>query len=164
MWTFKDKKSNLTLFTTNPDEFRRDLEQLSRITREWENALLWGPQFKVELPYYLMRENSKTIYMATNAKTRQEVYQAIDSERDYQAKKWVTNNPAGEHFHSPEDWCVYIEDYISEAKHLLARDYTQNAYPAVSDIFRKVAAMLVCAMEQLGVENRVVTIEQTNNG
>ncbi len=90
-----------------------------------------------------------------NKLTRQQVYDAIDSERAYQSKKWSDNTPDGvDHIHSPEEWFMYIEDYVNEAKHILARDGNRIAYPIVMDIMRKITAMGVCAMEQLGTTNR----------
>lgn len=85
-----------------------------------------------------------------NPKTREEVYEAIDSERDYQDLRWEHHN------HSPEEWLMYIEDYINEAKHIASRNfYNENdCMKKLTDTFRKVAAMSVCAMEQIGVEKR----------
>lgn len=85
---------------------------------------------------------------------RNEVYLAIDSERDYQDKMWNCETTASCGKHSPEEWYMYIEDYINEAKHILSRKNVQEAYPEAMNIMRKVAAMSVCAMEQHGVKNR----------
>lgn len=87
---------------------------------------------------------------------REEIYKAIDSERDYQDKRWNENTTASKGKHSPEEWLMYMEDYINEAKHILSRESVQNGYPKAMDIMRKVAAMAVCAMEQHGVNNREV--------
>jgi len=83
--------------------------------------------------------------------TRQEVYTAIDTERDYQ-KKWEKSDSKGEHSFS--EWFAYMDDYILEAKHILAREMQQDAYPKVQHIMRKVTAMGVAAMEQLGAPPR----------
>ena len=88
--------------------------------------------------------------------TRAEVYHAIDTERDYQDGKWINNTPDGNRKHSAEDWILYMEDYLAEAKHVLARNSDANAYPPVMDIMRKVTALGVVAMEQLGVVERIV--------
>lgn len=82
---------------------------------------------------------------------RQDVYKAIDSERDYQDKKWGTKEYAN---HSPEEWFMYMEDYINEAKHILSREGYETCYPKAMDIMRKVTAMGVAAMEKHGVANR----------
>jgi hypothetical protein len=85
---------------------------------------------------------------------RQLIYVAIDSERDYQDSRWNENTTASKGQHSPEEWYMYMEDYINEAKHILSREPVQSAYPKAMDIMRKVASMAVCAMEQHGVANR----------
>ena len=85
---------------------------------------------------------------------REEVYGAIDSERDYQDKIWNKETTASEGKHSPEEWYMYIEDYVNQAKHLLSRKSVQESYPEAMKIMRKVAAMAVCAMEQHGVDDR----------
>ena len=85
---------------------------------------------------------------------RKEVYKVIDSERNYQDAIWneQTSHSGGKH--SPEEWFMYIEDYVNEAKHLLSRKSVQDSYPQAMVIMRKVAAMTVCAMEQHGVKIR----------
>lgn len=85
---------------------------------------------------------------------RKLVYKAIDSERNYQDKLWNSNTTTSDEIHSFEEWYVYIEDYVKEAKHLLSRRPKQQADEIVKDIMRKVAAMAVCALEQHGVNNR----------
>lgn len=85
---------------------------------------------------------------------RQEVYNAIDSERNYQDSRWNSETTASGGKHNPEEWYMYIEDYINEAKHILSRENVQTAYPKAMDIMRKIASMAVCAMEQHGVKSR----------
>lgn len=97
-----------------------------------------------------------------NVLTRAGVYARIDSERAYQERRWTEgSNPISE-FHSFEEWCVYIEDYVAEAKHLLSRGSTRVCAPQVSAIMRKVAAMAVCCLEQHGCNFRTIPMEQTN--
>jgi hypothetical protein len=81
--------------------------------------------------------------------TRTEVYAAIDGERTYQDSRWDSL-----HIHSFEEWFVYIEDYVNEAKHILARTATPGNTATPAHIMRKVAAMAVCAMEQNGAPHR----------
>ena len=100
-----------------------------------------------------MDKNSKNIL------TRQEVYSAIDSERDYQDQIWNSETTSSNGLHSPEEWFMYIEDYVNEAKHLLSRKSLQESYPQSMEIMRKVAAMAVCAMEQNGTEKRKINKE-----
>jgi hypothetical protein len=86
--------------------------------------------------------------------TRKEVYEIIDTERDYQDSRWNESTTASGGKHSPEEWYMYIDDYVNEAKHILSRENVQSAYPKAMSIMRKVASMAVCAMEQLGSEKR----------
>jgi hypothetical protein len=85
---------------------------------------------------------------------RSEVYKAIDSERNYQNSRWNEDTTTSENIHTLEDWYMYIEDYVNEAKHILSREARQTANPKALDIMRKVSAMAVCAMEAHGVKQR----------
>jgi len=86
--------------------------------------------------------------------TRQEVYDAINGERDYQNRKWNPQTTTSDGIHSLEEWYTYIEDYVNEAKHILSRLPKQEADLQALHIMRKVAAMAVCAMEQHGASQR----------
>lgn len=80
---------------------------------------------------------------------RIDVYKLIDGERDYQNERWTADNiPSGTHVHTPEEWIVYMEDYLAEAKHILSRNEAPECYPRAMGIIRKVTAMGVAAMEQ----------------
>lgn len=79
---------------------------------------------------------------------RQEVFELINGEREYQDSRWNESTTASGGNHSPEEWFMYIENYISEAKHILSRKNVQEGYPQAMSIMRKVASMSVAAMEQ----------------
>jgi len=86
---------------------------------------------------------------------REDVYKLIDSERDYQNKRWKEDTmPSGTHVHTPEEWIVYMEDYLAEAKHILSRNEAPECYKPAMEIIRKVTAMGVAAMEQIPTEPR----------
>ena len=85
---------------------------------------------------------------------RKEVYELIDGERDYQDLKWGADPQSRHSNHSPEEWFMYIEDYINEAKHVLSREAYGVCEEKAMNIMRKVAAMAVCAMEQNGSKSR----------
>lgn len=91
---------------------------------------------------------------------REEVYEAIDSERDYQDRKW--GNGATKKVHSPEEWCLYIEDYVNEAKHMLSRGADADVHPKAMEIIRKVAGMAVKCMEEHGAILRAKDAEITH--
>lgn len=86
--------------------------------------------------------------------TRQEVYNALNSEREYQQSRWNEKTTTSKNLHSFSEWFAYMEDYIAEAKHILARTARQNAEIPVQHIMRKVTAMGVAAMEDHGAPHR----------
>jgi hypothetical protein len=82
--------------------------------------------------------------------SRAEVYAAIDSERDYQEQKWPGN------FHSPVEFLVYMQDYLTEAMRVASRQPDEVAIPRVLESIRKITAMGVACMEQHGAPKREV--------
>lgn len=85
---------------------------------------------------------------------RSEVYAVIDSERAYQEFRWNNSTTTSEGKHSFSEWVAYMEYYLGLAKKELATRARQEAYPDVTHIMRKVTAMGVAAMEQLGAPRR----------
>jgi hypothetical protein len=85
---------------------------------------------------------------------RSEVYKLIDGERDYQEIKWGPDVSSSGGKHSAEEWLMYMEDYLNEAKHILSREATQTALPKAMDCIRKITAMGVKAMEQIETRPR----------
>ena len=85
---------------------------------------------------------------------REQVYALIDGERAYQAARWNENTTTSKGDHSLEEWFMYIEDYVNEAKHILSREARQTSDPKAQAIMRKVAALAVSAMENLGAPAR----------
>jgi len=87
--------------------------------------------------------------------TRNEVYHAIDTERDYQDKKWNVDTTISKNEHETwEEWLVYINDYVQEAMHVASRLPRQDGNPIIADNVRKVAALCVAAMENIGAVDR----------
>jgi hypothetical protein len=88
--------------------------------------------------------------------TREEVYQAIDGERDYQ-QAMASNahgDPTNDRTKSLEEFALYIQDYTTELVHQLARTWGPDAYAKPLDTLRKVAALAVAAMEVWGAPKR----------
>lgn len=83
---------------------------------------------------------------------RTEVYTVLDGERAYQDSRW--GGQVHDRGHSIEDWLVYMEDYISEAKHICSREAADTCYPKALGIIRKVAAMGIACMENHGAPKR----------
>jgi hypothetical protein len=87
---------------------------------------------------------------------RESVYGLINGEREYQDRRWTSATTTSGGIHSVEEWIVYCEDYLLEAKHLLSRNPKQIGDTAAMNVLRKVAAMIVCALEQHGADPRVM--------
>lgn len=85
---------------------------------------------------------------------RMDVYDVIDTEREYQQARWNEHTTVSGGKHSVEEWIMYIEDYLSEAKHILSRGARQDTDKTAMGIMRKVAAMAVACMEEHGAEPR----------
>lgn len=79
--------------------------------------------------------------------TREEVYKAIDGEREYQETRW--ERPA--HAHTNTEYLVYVQYYVNQA---LAAVSTQDGDGATFPALRKIAALAVAAMEENGVQFR----------
>lgn len=86
--------------------------------------------------------------------TRIEVYAAIDSERDYQNAKWNETTSSSGGKHSLEEFIVYMDDYLLEAKHILARNGDADSQLKALNTMRKVTTLGVACMEQLGAPHR----------
>jgi 5-bromo-4-chloroindolyl phosphate hydrolysis protein len=81
---------------------------------------------------------------------RTDVYKLIDGERDYQDEKWNENTTeTNGHHYTPEEWIIYMEDYLAEAKHSLSREAKPMSYNKAMDCIRKVTALGVAAMEHI---------------
>jgi hypothetical protein len=90
----------------------------------------------------------------TNKATRQEVYEALDGEREYQ-KKW--ENPEltdSGGVHTLTEFLVYIQDYTNEALHVASREPDPKSEEFIRHSMRKIGALAVAAMEQNGVRLR----------
>jgi hypothetical protein len=102
----------------------------------------------------LRRTSVTTVSRSGLMASRAEVFAAIDGERAYQQTRWNEKTTTSKGEHSLSEWIAYMEDYLREAKQILAREARQNAYPKVLPIMRKVVTMGVAAMEQHGAPQR----------
>jgi hypothetical protein len=85
--------------------------------------------------------------------SRPEVFALIDGERAYQDARWV-GSEVGQHNHTPQEWLTYIADYTAEALHIGCREADEVAFDKQMAIMRKIAALGVAAMENLGAPPR----------
>ena len=91
--------------------------------------------------------------------TREEVYEAISSERDYQ-NKWDETREAHPELGSymdrdkpVETWILWMEEYLSEARTGATNSIDKSG--SLENI-RKVAALAVACMEYHGVSKRML--------
>jgi hypothetical protein len=84
--------------------------------------------------------------------TRDEVYAAIDGERDYQIAMAFNahGDPTNDRTKSLEEFLLYMHDYLNEAIHQASRTWGPEAYCKPLETVRKVAALAVAAMEVHG--------------
>lgn len=86
---------------------------------------------------------------------RSEVYKAIDSEREYQNKKWCRpgspEEAAGHNPHTITEWLSYMQYYVNEGLKVQTLSFEEGAG---LDFLRKVAALGVAGMEQHGAPLR----------
>jgi hypothetical protein len=79
---------------------------------------------------------------------RSDVYKLIDGERDYQDKRWSAITTISKGIHTPDEFVLYMLDYLNEAQHVLSRESATTGRPKAMEIIRKITAMGVSAMEQ----------------
>lgn len=88
--------------------------------------------------------------------TRAEAYSVLDSERDYQDMRIVRDGSTsvGEHYHTPEEYIVYLEHYLQDARATASTTWGPDCKAAVMDKLRKVGALVVAAIEDNGAPRR----------
>jgi len=83
---------------------------------------------------------------------RNEVYEALDSERAYQNNLWGNGHDL--ELRRPEEWLVYMKVYLDKAFEQITVDIDDIAIPNTVNTIRKITALGVAAMEQLGAPKR----------
>jgi hypothetical protein len=89
---------------------------------------------------------------------RERVYNAIDSERDFQDRKWGT---VAEHPHEVGGWLTIMRQLLRDAEKAWAS--SADDYTTTVEI-RKVIAVGVACLEQHGVQTRSKFIEVAKRG
>jgi hypothetical protein len=92
--------------------------------------------------------------MTRKVLSRAEVYDLIDGERAYQDDRWNENTTVTEGNHSAQEWLTYMRDYIEEALHIGCREADQTCLGKQMANIRKVGALAVAAMENIGAPAR----------
>jgi hypothetical protein len=89
-----------------------------------------------------------------NPMSREAVFGAIDTEREYQVKRWGYRQPDGSMVEASKDVCdylVYIKAYLDNAFQAASKNPGNHA--ALAEL-RKVATLCVACFEQNGVPIR----------
>lgn len=86
--------------------------------------------------------------------TREEVYAAIDGEREYQDFRWNDKTTSSGGQHTVAEFVLYMEHYLEEGRRLLSTQKSPRAEDDGLDFVRKVTALGVACMEQNGVVER----------
>jgi hypothetical protein len=94
--------------------------------------------------------------------TRAEAFSILDSERDYQEMRIQRDgstalpsaNAVVDHFHTPEEFLLYMEHYLQEARTTASTVWGPEAKAQVMDKLRKVTALGVAAIEANGCPRR----------
>jgi len=81
--------------------------------------------------------------------TRKEVYEAIDSERDYQDAKWGGKDH--DNYHEVEAFITYMQHYMNKAIEAIS---TQKGAAGGLNELRKVVTLGVACFEVHGIEKR----------
>ncbi len=113
-------------------------------------------------------EHSDCVQVTTELKgeamstVRDDVYGAIDGERDYQDKRWTANNTPSKGRHETAAFLTYMREYLRRAE-LLASSFADDGVAPPShefmgesalDFVRKITALGVACMEQNGAPRR----------
>ena len=83
--------------------------------------------------------------------TREQVYKALDGERDYQESRWNAE------YHEVAAFILYMEEYLARTRELastLADNEANENGESALDFVRKVTALGVACMEQHGAPRR----------
>lgn len=83
---------------------------------------------------------------------RTDVYESIDSEREYQNGRWApSDDPSGRVPHTVTEWLAYMQYYVNQG---IEKQTLSHDEKAGLPWLRKVAALGVAGMEQHGAPRR----------
>lgn len=88
--------------------------------------------------------------------SRAEVYQAIDTERNYQDSQWPGRADNGHNALTVGEFVLLMQDYVSQATAVWTIE--PKPTPKTLDAVRKIAAVAVNCMEQNGAPMRRIVI------
>lgn len=86
--------------------------------------------------------------------TREEAFDIISGEIDYATGLWNEDTTESGGSHSPYEWAYFMEDYMDEMKKIASRKPEPECTELFMDMMRKVTAMGVRSMMQIGCPER----------
>jgi hypothetical protein len=131
--------------------FSREFIMTPSQIQEWVEGLSHEEQVS------LIERARQSMAALNNKVTREEVYQAIDSEREYQiamAEK-AHGDPSNDGKKKLEEFVLYMDAYMTTLKHQLSTVWGVDAYVEPLNTLRKVVTIGVSAMEVHGAPKRV---------
>lgn len=96
--------------------------------------------------------------------TRQQVYEAIDSERALQMQMIFASTRKPVEVKPLESFALYMEDYQREMRETLSRVWGPKSYEIALNTLRKIVALGVAAMEIHGAPHRKFPVPAKING
>ncbi len=109
------------------------------------NEASYDPNAWMEPVDYEWKEQMEELLKKVN--NRQDVFDAILEERDYQNKVW----PDHDEHNRVGDFLVYIDSYVRSAQDKLTQEAGNQS---ALDQIRKIAALCVACMENCGIVKR----------
>lgn len=87
---------------------------------------------------------------------QQKALDIVLSERAYQDMRIARDGTTApnEHYHSPEEFLLYIEYYAQKAREVASTTWGPECKPAVMDVIRKITALGFAAIEMNGAPRR----------
>lgn len=85
---------------------------------------------------------------------REAVYAAIDSERDYQDRRWNPETTSSGGLHEVGAYLLFMQDYLDEARHQISRGADPEASRLALNTIRKITTLGVVCMEEHGAPMR----------
>lgn len=86
--------------------------------------------------------------------SREQVYVAVDGEREYQEARWNPETTPSGGRHELGAYLIFIDDYLREAKTQLSRGADPKATQDCLNTLRKITALGVACMEEHGAPAR----------
>jgi len=142
------------------DKTKKDLPIIFKSVADVIHLIENDPHFSLSMLVSIIRSTIASGYDLKSERKmeRTEVYDRIDTERQYQDLRWTPRraaNGVADNEKPPAEWINYMEFHLTEAKNAV---YHLNDEEALAQV-RKVAALAVRCLELHGCPERVIPEE-----